>query len=80
MLLEIYHGVIMTAAGPMYRIGIAVLHLDDPSRVIRRSDQPILSPRDEYERIGGVGNVCFACGAVVCDNGEVKVYYAAADT
>jgi len=81
--LEIYHGVRMTRpgrAGPIYRIGIAVLDLDDPSKVIRRSDQPILSPREDYERIGDVGNVCFACGAVVSDNGEVKIYYGAADT
>jgi predicted GH43/DUF377 family glycosyl hydrolase len=78
--LEIYHGVRMTAAGPIYRIGIAVLDLDDPSKVIRRSDQPILSPREEYERIGDIGNVCFACGAVVSANGEVRIYYGAADT
>ena len=78
--LEIYHGVRMTAAGPIYRIGIAILDLDDPSKVIRRSDQPILSPREEYERIGDVGNVCFACGAVVSANGEVRIYYGAADT
>lgn len=78
--LEIYHGVRMTDAGPIYRIGVAVLDLDDPSKVIRRSDQPILSPREQYERIGDVGNVCFACGAVVSDNSEVKIYYGAADT
>ncbi|MCK5173981.1 MAG: glycosidase, partial [Planctomycetes bacterium] len=41
---------------------------------------PILSPRENYERIGDVPNVCFACGAVLSDDGEMKIYYGAADT
>lgn len=78
--LEIYHGVKMTSAGPIYKIGVVLLDLDDPSKVIKRGGQPILSPREEYERIGDVGNVCFACGAVLSDRGEMKIYYGAADT
>jgi predicted GH43/DUF377 family glycosyl hydrolase len=78
--LEIYHGVKMTAAGPIYRIGALMLAHDDPSRVVGRCLAPLLSPREEYERIGDVGNVVFACGAIVEDDGEVKVYYGAADT
>ena len=78
--LEIYHGVKKTAAGPIYRIGTVMLDLEKPDKVIARSNQPILSPREDYERIGDVGNVAFACGAVVEDSGEIKVYYGAADT
>jgi len=78
--LEIYHGVKMTSSGPIYRIGVVLLDLDDPSRVIKRGSVPILSPRAKYERIGDIPNVCFACGAVVDDNGNIKVYYGAADT
>jgi predicted GH43/DUF377 family glycosyl hydrolase len=78
--LEIYHGVKKTAAGPIYRIGTVMLDLEKPYKVIARSNQPILSPRTDYERIGDVGNVAFACGAVVEDSGEIKVYYGAADT
>ena len=78
--LEIYHGVKKTAAGPIYRIGTVMLDLEKPDQVIARSNQPILSPREDYERIGDVGNVAFACGAVVEDSGEIKVYYGAADT
>jgi predicted GH43/DUF377 family glycosyl hydrolase len=78
--LEIYHGVKKTAAGPIYRIGTVLLDLEKPDKVIARSNQPILSPREDYERIGDVGNVAFACGAVVEDSGEIKVYYGAADT
>lgn len=78
--LEIYHGTKMTSAGPIYRAGAALLDLKDPSRVVKRCDVPLLSPRDEYERIGDVGNVVFPCGAIVEPDGEIKVYYGAADT
>jgi predicted GH43/DUF377 family glycosyl hydrolase len=78
--LEIYHGTKMTSAGPIYRIGTVMLDRDDPAQVVGRCVAPVLSPREEYERVGDVGNVVFACGAIVEDDGEVKVYYGAADT
>jgi len=78
--LEIYHGVRMTSAGPIYRAGVAMLDLEDPTRVVGRSPEPILAPRLDYERIGDIGNVVFASGAIVEPDGMVKVYYGAADT
>jgi beta-1,4-mannooligosaccharide/beta-1,4-mannosyl-N-acetylglucosamine phosphorylase len=78
--LEIYHGVKMTSGGPIYRAGVVLLDLEDPSVVIARSDVPILSPRMQYERVGDVNNVVFPSAAIVEDDGEVKVYYGAADT
>jgi len=78
--LEIYHGLKMTTAGPVYRVGTVMLDYDNPTKVIGRSLSPVLSPRQEYERIGDVGNVVFASGAIVEPDGEVKVYYGAADT
>ncbi len=78
--LEIYHGVKVTSGGPIYRLGTLLLDLEDPSVVIGRSSIPILSPREDYERIGDIGNVVFSCGAIVEDDGEVKIYYGAADT
>ncbi len=78
--LEIYHGTKMTSAGPIYRAGAVFLDLEDPSKVLRRCQVPILSPREDYERIGDVGNVVFPCGAIVEPNGEIKIYYGAADT
>ncbi|KPL11943.1 hypothetical protein AMJ85_02465 [candidate division BRC1 bacterium SM23_51] len=78
--LEIYHGFKMTSAGPIYRVGTVMLDLDNPGEVIGRCLSPVLSPRREYERIGDVGNVVFASGAIVEDDGQVKVYYGAADT
>jgi predicted GH43/DUF377 family glycosyl hydrolase len=78
--LEIYHGVKMTSAGPIYRIGTLMLDLENPAKVLGRCIEPLLSPRTMYERVGDVGNVVFACGAIVESDGEVKVYYGAADT
>ncbi len=78
--LEIYHGVKNTASGPIYRLGTMLLDRNDPSKVIGRSTIPILSPREEYERVGDIGNVVFSCGAIVEPDGEVKLYYGAADT
>lgn len=78
--LEIYHGTKMTSAGPIYRVGTVLLDLEDPSKVIARCNVPLLSPREDYERIGDVGNVVFACGAIIEDDGEVKLYYGGADT
>ena len=78
--LEIYHGVKMTSSGPIYRVGTLLLDLEDPSHVIARCTAPLLSPREEYERVGDVGNVVFPCGALVEPDGKVKMYYGAADT
>ena len=78
--LEIYHGVKMTASGPIYRLGVFLLDLEDPEKMLGRAHIPILSPREPYERIGDVNNVVFSCGAIVEDDGIVKVYYGAADT
>ena len=78
--LEIYHGVKMTSGGPIYRTGTLLLDLENPSQVISRCSVPMLSPREDYERIGDVANVVFACGAILEDNNELKMYYGAADT
>jgi len=78
--LEIYHGVKGTGTGRIYRLGCALFDLEDPSRLIGRSKIPIISPRELYERTGDVPNVIFTCGAILEENGEVKLYYGAADT
>lgn len=78
--LEIYHGVKNTSGGPIYRMGAVLLDLENPAQVIARSDVPILSPRELYERVGDVGNVVFACGAVTEEDGTLKLYYGASDT
>ncbi len=78
--LEIYHGVKQTSSGPIYRLGAAILDIDDPAKVLCRSTRPILAPREYYERVGDAGNVVFSCGAIMEDDGQIKIYYGAADT
>ena len=79
--LIIYHGVRTTGAGVIYRLGLALLDLEDPTRVIRRGDQWIMSPSEEFEIIGDVGYVVFPCGQVVDEvSGDLRLYYGAADS
>ncbi len=59
-------------------MGILLLDLEDPSKIIGRSPNPILSPVKPWERKGLVPNVVFTCGAVEM-NGHYHVYYGAAD-
>ena len=78
--LLIYYGEKRTSAGPLVRLGAAILDAADPARVIARSNIPILAPRERYERVGDVPNVVFSCGALLEDDGRVSVYYGASDS
>ncbi|BAS29302.1 glycoside hydrolase family 130 protein [Limnochorda pilosa] len=79
--LILYHGVRLTASGSVYRIGLALLDLEEPWRLVRRSDQWVFGPREPYERIGDVSDVTFPSGALVDPaTDELRVYYGAADT
>lgn len=79
--LVVYHGVRQTVAGALYRAGLALLDLDDPSRVLRRCDEWVLGPRETYELTGDVPGVVFPCGLVHDpETDEIRLYYGAADT
>ncbi|MFA6169378.1 MAG: glycoside hydrolase family 130 protein [Candidatus Margulisiibacteriota bacterium] len=69
------HGV-----GPMrkYCIGVSLLNLKDPAKVIGRLAEPLLAPREE-ERAGYVPNVVYSCGAIIL-NGELIIPYAISDS
>lgn len=79
--LIIYHGVRTTPAGALYRLGLALLDLEDPRIVVKRGDEWVFGPEDPYERVGDVSDVVFPCG-VTHDrkSGTVHLYYGAADT
>lgn len=77
--LEIFHGVRLTASGALYRLGAVLLDLDQPWRVIGRASPAILSPLVPEDFNGNVGNVVFTCGVIPEDDGQIKVYYGAAD-
>ncbi|MEX2573649.1 MAG: glycoside hydrolase family 130 protein [Balneolaceae bacterium] len=78
--LNIYHGVFKTMAGAVYRLGVALHDLEDPSRIIGVADPWILQPEAEWEVTGYVPNVVFTCGAVAESDGSVKIYWGGADS
>lgn len=79
--LMMYHGVRMTAAGCLYRLGLALLSLEHPDVVLLRGDEWIFGPEAPYERVGDVGNVAFPCGYTLGPDGDaINLYYGAADT
>ncbi len=69
------HGV-----GPMrkYCIGVSLLDLVDPAKIIGRLELPLLAPREE-EREGYVPNVVYSCGSIIL-NGELIIPYAISDS
>ncbi len=77
--LILYHGVRTTASGSIYRLGLAMLDLDNPTRVIRRTDEWIFGPKAHYEREGDVDDVVFPCGWIKKKD-TVFIYYGAADS
>ncbi|MFA6287629.1 MAG: glycoside hydrolase family 130 protein [Opitutaceae bacterium] len=74
--LVVYHG---ADRNKRYCLGALLLDLDDPSRVISRSGEPIMEPLSDYERHGFFGEVVFTNGHVV-DGDELTVYYGASDS
>jgi len=78
--LILYHGVRRTTASQLYRIGMALLDKNDPCHVLRRGEEWVLGPKEDYERIGDVSDVTFVTGGVVMEKeNELYVYYGAAD-
>lgn len=78
--LNIYHGVFQTMDGSVYRLGVALHDLKDPSVIRGVSDKWILQPEEIYEVTGYVHNVVFTCGAVPEEDGSIKIYWGAADS
>lgn len=77
-----YHGADATHA---YSLALALLDKDDPSIILGRSDQPLLTPDLVWEREGFFPNVVFSNGWVQWPDGSDKagqiwVYYGAADS
>jgi predicted GH43/DUF377 family glycosyl hydrolase len=76
-----YHGVKQTASGSIYRIGLAILDRDNPTKVVARNNEWVFAPHAPYEQAGDVGNVVFPCGWILDNDGDtIRMYYGAADT
>ena len=77
--LILYHGVRTTVSGSIYRLGLALLDLENPAKLIRRTDEWIFGPKAHYEREGDVDDVVFPCGWIKKKD-TVFIYYGAADS
>ncbi|HZH70068.1 MAG TPA: glycosidase, partial [Flavobacteriaceae bacterium] len=72
--LVLTHGV---GAMRQYFIGAILLDLDDPTKIIKKLEQPLLAP-NEAERDGYVPNVVYSCGSII-HNGTLIIPYAMSD-
>lgn len=76
-----YHGVSGTCNGFVYSFGAAILDINDPSKVLYRTRDYLLTPEKSYETAGFVPNVAFPCAALAdAQTGRIAIYYGAADT
>ncbi len=80
--LKTKHGwlLITHVVGPMrkYVLGVILLDLEDPSKIIKKLNKPLLSPNEE-EREGYVPNVVYSCGSMVHE-GNLILPYAMSDS
>ncbi len=74
--LAIYHG---ASDQSRYCLGGLLLDLNDPSKVLARSETPLMEPDAEYEQKGFFGHVVFTNGHVI-DGDEIIIYYGASDS
>lgn len=71
----IYHG---ADADHRYCLGALLLDLEQPWKIIARSDEPIMEPCEEYEKHGFLGNIIFTNGHLVRGD-TISMYYGASD-
>lgn len=83
-----YHGVGKLRGRKSYMMGWALLDINNPQKVLNRSDKPIFIPEKNYELYGWVPNVTIGYGAtikdkdsneIVEDNDEIIISYGGAD-
>jgi beta-1,2-mannobiose phosphorylase / 1,2-beta-oligomannan phosphorylase len=73
--LVVYHG---KGDNSIYSLYCLLLDLEEPSKVLKRGREPLLTPTESYETDGFFSNVVFSNGLVEKD-GKVYIYYGAAD-
>ena len=62
-----------------YKLGAMILDINDPEKILYRSQSPILEPDFYYENQGFKSGVVYSCGAIIKD-GELYVYYGGGDS
>ena len=64
---------------PLFSIEAALLDLNDPTKILARTDLPLMVPEEEYELYGIAPKIIFPTGALV-NKKKIDIYYGAADT
>jgi len=62
-----------------YKVGAMLLDLKDPTKILHRAQEPILTPEESYENCGFKPGVVYVSGAVIKD-GNLLVYYGCSDS
>ena len=79
--LELIHGVKKCSDGNHYHIGAMLLDLEEPWKILGKTQSCIMGPEEPYELDGHVPNTVFPCGILADEStDEVRLYYGAADT
>ena len=74
--LLLYHG---SGHDSIYSHMLCLLDLEDPRKILKRSNAPIIIPEDKWEKEGFFPNVVFSNGWVRGEDGGIRIYYGAAD-
>lgn len=73
------HGVLYNCNNYVYNMGAIVLDKDDPTKVIYKCKNFLMTPQEDYEVHGHTPNVVFPTNVLVGENGKLAIYYGAAD-
>jgi predicted GH43/DUF377 family glycosyl hydrolase len=72
-----------------YKVGAMLLDLEDPTKILYRSKEPVLEPKESYENIGYKPGVVYVSGAIVKParpdgrsggDDQLLVYYGCSDS
>ena len=77
--LVITHGVLYNVNNYVYSMGALVLDKDDPSKVIYKCENFLMTPQEIYETAGHTPNVVFPTNVLIGENGKMAIYYGSAD-
>jgi predicted GH43/DUF377 family glycosyl hydrolase len=69
-----------SGASLLYSAGVLINDIEEPTRIVYRSEIPVLVPETSAGRFGTVNNVVFPTGIDVTAENEFDIYYGAADS
>jgi predicted GH43/DUF377 family glycosyl hydrolase len=73
--LVLYYGARKSSYGSVYHVGLALLDLEDPSKIVRRSRGWVFGHEHDYEGMGDAHGIAFSCGTVIEEDGDSLLMY-----